>query len=160
MAADWQAESRRPESRPRIRSKRRKKKRGEKMASSSVSEDLLHDFSLDGKGALVVGAERRWAVQRRSRWPKRARRLMLASQEPGHRKATQGSRQAGAGCRSQAGDSSAERGDSRGPVGDRGSRGEKNSADCTSWSMRSTRPRSDRRNPTTTALSIKLSRTI
>jgi len=28
------------------------------MASSSVSEDLLHDFSLEGKGALVVGAER------------------------------------------------------------------------------------------------------
>jgi len=26
------------------------------MASSSVSEDLLHDFSLEGKGALVVGA--------------------------------------------------------------------------------------------------------
>src|SRR5260370_17634390 len=53
------------------------------MASSSVSQDLLHDFSLEGKGALVVGAEHAMGRAAAAALAEAAAKVMLASQEPG-----------------------------------------------------------------------------
>src|SRR5258705_9842877 len=53
------------------------------MASSSVSQDLLHDFSLDGKGALVVGAERPMGRAAAVTLAEAGAKVVLASQEPG-----------------------------------------------------------------------------
>src|SRR5260370_5969023 len=53
------------------------------MASSSVSQDLLHDFSLEGKGALVVGAEHAMGRAAAVAIAEAGAKVMLASQEPG-----------------------------------------------------------------------------
>jgi NAD(P)-dependent dehydrogenase (short-subunit alcohol dehydrogenase family) len=53
------------------------------MASSSVSEELLRDFSLEGKGALIVGAEHSMGRAAAVTLAEAGAKVMLASQEPG-----------------------------------------------------------------------------
>src|ERR1700674_4578138 len=55
--------------------------RGDNMASSS--QDLMQDFSLEGKGALVVGAEHAVGRAAAVTLAEAGAKVLIASQEPG-----------------------------------------------------------------------------